>query len=427
MLFTDGKSNKKRAFEAAEHAKSRGIVVQALLLGSAKKGVAILEEIAQKTGGSFLQVTDPERLPEAFLGLRTTGIDSVSLSVNGSRPMPAAIEGTSFSGSVGLAIGQNELVARATSLEGQTREATLNVNVRDGSCAALEVAATVDGRPALSLNDRAVQLVVDASNSMWGRMEGEPKISVAKEILVDAAEWLPNDMDLALRAYGSESGLKSKDCDDSKLLVPFDDLNRAAIREALEGLQPKGQTPIAYALRQSAFDFGTLDREKTVILVTDGLESCNGNPASAAAELRNIGIVVHVIGFGLGSAEDEDTASLAAIAEAGGGQYLSAGSAQELRAALETTVGTRFRVMQDDRVVARSALGFDEQLFLPPGDYRVELESVPPRTVALNLAPQDNLKLTLEKVADIVSQAERRGQLEATSCEAALGNQGGAE
>jgi uncharacterized protein YegL len=88
LLFTDGLSNAKKAREAMDEAQQRGVAIHTLLLGSSKKGTAILRELAEGTGASFVRVTDPAKLPEAFLNLRTTGVDSVSLRVNDSPPHP---------------------------------------------------------------------------------------------------------------------------------------------------------------------------------------------------------------------------------------------------------------------------------------------------------------------------------------------------
>ncbi len=417
MLFTDGKSNRSKAHAVTRAAHVQGVTIQALLLGSSKKGAEILNEISWATGGSFVQVTDPTLLPQAFLDLRTTGVDSVTLSVNGSEPVAAKLAGGTFTGNVPLEMGENRIVALATSLDGQTQESVLTVNVRDASCAALKVAAMKEGRPVLSLNDRAVEIVVDASRSMWGRMYGEPKMVVAKEILQDVSYWFPEDLDLALRAYGSTSPSDSNDCADSTLLVPFGEDNREPIREAIAGLRPLGQTPIAYALHQAVRDFGTLQDDRALVLVTDGIESCGGDPVQAARELREQGIMVHLIGFGLGNAADEDAASLQAIANASGGRYVTAGSAEELKEALAQTVATSFSVFKGSTEVANGFLGSDEPLFLPEGDYRIELDSSPPQNAQISLAPGDQLTLTLEKQGDSVSHFERRDRIEHRSCE----------
>jgi Mg-chelatase subunit ChlD len=403
MLFTDGKSSRSKALAATREAQLQRVTIQTMLLGSSKKGAEILDEISWGTGGSFVQVSDPTKLPEAFLNLRTTGVDSVTLSVNGSRPVPARLAGGTFAGSVPVEVGENRIVALATSLDGQTRESVVTVNVQDASCAA------------------AVEIVVDASRSMWGRMNGQPKMVIAKDILEDVSYWFPEDLDLALRAYGSTSPSEDSDCADSTLLVPFEDDNREYIRRAIAGLRPLGQTPIAYALNQAAHDFGDARNDRTLVLVTDGIESCGGDPVQAARELREQGIMVHLIGFGLGNAADEDTASLRAVADASGGRYVTAGSAEELKEALVQTVGTTYNVLKGSTVVANGSLGTDEPVILPEGDYRLAFDTSPPQVVNVSLAPRDQLTLTLQKRDNVVSHFERRDRLQYTSCDDAIG------
>jgi len=417
MLFTDGMSNKNRAYDAAVEAAKKGITIQTLLLGSSSKGTKILDTIAWATGGSFVQVSDPAMLPEAFLNLRTTGVDSVMLSVNGSEPVPARLAGGTFAASVPLEIGENRIVAFATSLDGKTKESSITVNVRDASCAALEVTARNDGRPALSLNDRAIEIVVDASRSMWGQIDGVSKMEIAKATLDDVSYWLPADLDLALRAYGNTSASDSNDCADSSLLVPFGETNREPVRRAIAGLRPTGQTPIAYALNQAGRDFGSLRSDRAIVLVSDGIESCGGDPIEAARMLREQGIVVHLIGFGLGNGADEDAASLRAVANASGGRYVTASSAEELKAALAQTVATAFSVYKGNTEVASGSLGSADVMLLPEGDYRVQLHSSPPVEANVSLAPRDQLTLTLEKHGDQVTPREQRGRLPHTTCD----------
>ena len=420
MLFTDGMSSKNKAYDAAVEATKKGITIQTLMLGKDPKGGKIMDTIAWATGGSFLPVSDPSKLPEAFLNLRTTGVDSVTLSVNGSEPVPARLAGGTFAGSVPVDIGENRIVAFATSLDGDTQESEILVNVRDSSCAALEVVALNDGRPALSLNDRAVEIVVDASNSMWGQIDGKSKMEIAKTTLEEVSYWLPDDLDLALRAYGNTSSSDKNNCADSSLLVPFGERNREYVRHAIAGLRPTGQTPIAYALNQAAGDFGSLQSDRTLVLVSDGIESCGGDPVTAAYALRQQGIVVHLIGFGLGSAADEDAASLQAVANASGGRYVTAGSAEELKAALAETVATSFSVYRGSTEVASGSLGSAGVMLLPEGDYRVQLHSSPPVEASVSLSPRDSVKLILERRAGTVAPFEQHEELPHTACRLAM-------
>jgi Mg-chelatase subunit ChlD len=417
MLFTDGMSSKNKAYDAAIEAAKRGITIRTLLLGSSSQGTEILDTIAWATGGSFVPVSDPTMLPEAFLNLRTTGVDSVTLSVNGAAPVPAKLAGGTFAASLPIEIGENRIVALATSLDGKTNESSITVNVRDPSCAALEVTAMNQGRPAVSLNDRAVEIVVDASRSMWGQIDGVSKMQIAKETLEEVSYWLPEDLDLALRAYGNTSASESNDCADSGLLVPFSELNRDPIRHAIAGLKPTGQTPIAYALNQAGSDFGVLDSDRAIVLVSDGIESCGGDPVEAARALREQGIIVHLIGFGMGNAADEDAASLRAVATASGGRYVTAGSAEELKAALAQTVATSFSVYQGDTEVATGSLGSADKMVLPEGDYRVQLHSSPPVEATVSLVPREQVTLTLEKRGADVVALEQRGRVPYLSCD----------
>ena len=424
MLFTDGMSNKNKAYDAAVEATKKGITIQTLMLGKDKSGGKIMDTIAWATGGSFLRVSDPSKLPEAFLNLRTTGVDSVTLSVNGSEPIPAHLAGGTFAGSVPVDIGDNRIVAFATSLDGDTRESEILVTVRDTSCAALEVVALNDGQPALSLNDRAVEIVVDTSKSMWGQIDGQSKMEIAKATLEDVSYWLPDDFDLALRAYGNSSASEQNNCADSSLLVPFGERNREYIRHAIAGLRPTGQTPIAYALNQAARDFGSLESARTLVLVSDGIESCGGDPVMAAHALRQQGILVHLIGFGLGNATDEDAASLQAVANASGGRYVTAGSAEELKAALAETVATAFSVYRGSTEVASGSLGSAGVMLLPEGDYRVQLHSSPPVETLVNLAPRDSVTLTLEKRGGAISPFEQRDELPHSACKPGMQPEG---
>ena len=417
MLFTDGMSSKNKAYDAAVEATKKGITIQTLLLGRSAQGTRILDTIAWATGGSFLPVADPSKLPEAFLNLRTTGVDSVTLSVNGSAPVPAKLAGGTFSANLPIEMGENRIVAHATSLDGDTKETEITVNVRDASCAALDVMALKDGRPAVSLDDRSVEIVVDASRSMWGQIDGVSKMQIAKETLEEVSYWLPPDLELALRAYGNTSAMEEVNCADSRLLVPFSEMNRDYIRSAIAQLKPTGQTPIAFALDQAARDFSGLDSDRAIVLVSDGIESCGGDPVRAARDLRNQGIVTHLIGFGMDNAKDEDMASLQAIANASGGRYVMAGSAAELKAALAQTVATAFSVYQGDMEVASGALGSAETMLLPEGDYRVVLHSSPPVEARVSLSPRESVELALEKRGGEIVANERRGSGPHMSCD----------
>ena len=421
LLFTDGRSDEEAAVQAMEEARSHGIVIHTLLLGKDDKGAVMLGRVAEGSGGSFVPVADPAKRPEAFLNLRTTGVEEVTLRVGDSEPIPARLVGGTFHGQVPLQLGENLIVAKATSLDGRTREHIVKVVVRSPGCGELQIRALRDGKPALSLSDRSVEIVFDASNSMWGRLEGKPKISIAKETLQDALGALPSDLMLGLRVYGHQHPRERKNCEDSELLVPHSAGSRHRIREAIAKFRPRGQTPLGYSLERVAEDFGDFQGERAVVLVTDGIESCGGDPVAAARALRQQhNIAVHVIGFGLGSQDDEDEASLRAIAQASGGRYITARNAAELREALIVSVGTAFEVWQGDTPIASGALGNDEVIPLPAGNYVVRLDAKPAHEVPVAIASEESLTLVLERSGDQLIQDTRRRATAYQSCEGGI-------
>jgi Mg-chelatase subunit ChlD len=418
LLFTDGKLKEAEVRDATADAKEKGVSVSTVAFGSNESGDSILRQLAEGTGGSFVAVSDPAEIPDAFLNLRTSGIDWVELRVNDSEPVLAALSGSSFSAEVPLEQGANRIVATARSFDGREQEVAVAMTVRSPGCAELEVRVEHNGQPALSISNRAVEIVVDASGSMWGQMDGRTKIEIAKEILDGALDWLPPDLNLSLRAYGHRADRREQDCEDTELLVPPGSGNRAEIRSAIAGLQPKGQTPLGHSLAQVSNDFGDFVGERAVVLVTDGIESCGGDAPGEARALQSGGRVpVHVIGFGLGGRADADLAGLRAIADASGGRFVTAGSAAELRKALSTSVGTPYEVWRGEESVARGTLGGSEPIRLPAGEYRVRLESAPPHELPVTLASEEALTVVLQREEDQVLDQSTRMPAEYVACD----------
>ncbi|MCF8276224.1 MAG: VWA domain-containing protein [Flavobacteriales bacterium] len=152
-----------------------------------------------------------------------------------------------------------------------------------------------------------ILFVFDGSQSMFGHWESGMKIDIAKQLLNELLDSLKNvdNLELALRAYGHQSPFISstqRDCKDTKLEVPFNGGGAWEIKKALERIQPKGTTPIAYSLEQSAKDFPPCSNcRNMIILITDGIEECAGDPCAVSLALQSKGIVLKpfVIGIGL--------------------------------------------------------------------------------------------------------------------------------
>lgn len=149
-----------------------------------------------------------------------------------------------------------------------------------------------------------ILFVFDGSKSMSGYWESDIKINIARKLLISIVDSLQDHekVQMALRVYGHQSPVPPQDCDDTKLEVSFGTNNASIIRQKLRYIAPKGTTPIAYALEQAANDFPPCDDcRNIVILITDGIEACEGDPCKVSNELLKKGIILKpfVIGIGI--------------------------------------------------------------------------------------------------------------------------------
>ncbi|RFF28212.1 VWA domain-containing protein [Wenzhouxiangella sp. 15181] len=175
-------------------------------------------------------------------------------------------------------------------------------------------------------------LVLDASGSMWGQIEGESKIAIARSVIDDLLDSMPPERSLGLSAYGHR---EKGNCADIELLVPPGPDTRDAIREAVARLNPRGKTPLSDAVVAAAEALKYEEEKASVILISDGRETCDRDPCEVGRRLDELGVdfTAHVVGFDVDDSEDQ--AQLRCLAENTGGRFFSAGDAGELSDALE--------------------------------------------------------------------------------------------
>ncbi len=145
--------------------------------------------------------------------------------------------------------------------------------------------------------------VFDASQSMFGRWNYQQKIFAARNILSDFLDSLAtvDNLEVALRVFGDQYPVPPQICEDSRLLVPFSRNNHKSIKKALRGIVPKGTTPITYALEQAANDFPEDEKSRNIIvLITDGIEECEGDPCEISLKLQKKGIIIKPFVIGIG-------------------------------------------------------------------------------------------------------------------------------
>lgn len=148
-----------------------------------------------------------------------------------------------------------------------------------------------------------VLFLVDASNSMYGVWQSDRKINIARKLLsnlIDSLRGVDN-VELALRVYGHQKPYPPQDCDDTKLEVPFSPANGEKIKRKLATITPRGTTPIAYSLEQCINDFPQCSNcRNIVVLITDGIEECDGDPCAVSRALQKSGVILKPFIIGIG-------------------------------------------------------------------------------------------------------------------------------
>jgi len=197
----------------------------------------------------------------------------------------------------------------------------------------------VQDQPKLSVSK--VVVILDASGSMNGRIGGRTKFDIAKEALEKTLADLPSGVEVGLRVYGNNFsnsvGDQAQSCVDSQFLVGFTSDNaESSFGFALSNIEPKSWTPLAFSLDKAGDDLVQYPQGgHTIILISDGEETCGGNPTSVISSLKDKGIkvVTQVIGFDVAS-QPQAKKELEDIAKAGDGQYFPANDSKELEASL---------------------------------------------------------------------------------------------
>jgi hypothetical protein len=169
---------------------------------------------------------------------------------------------------------------------------------------------------------------------MWGQIDGRPKLEIARETVAEVLGTIPANQEIGLLAYGHR---ERGNCADIELMVPPGPGTGAEIAGRVNEMRFQGKTPLTEAVRQAADALRSTEQAATVVLVTDGLETCDADPCALARELEQSGLAftAHVIGFGL---TEEEGAQVSCLADETGGMYLQAADASALADALTQTV-----------------------------------------------------------------------------------------
>lgn len=181
-----------------------------------------------------------------------------------------------------------------------------------------------------------ILFVLDGSGSMLDPWDGNERFEISKNLLfrmIDSLYKADPRVEIGVRVFGHQSPRSAKDCEDTKLVIPFGKHPTDAVKSKLNALTPQGWTPIAYSMFRAAEDF-TVEPgvQNAIVLITDGLETCDGDICAAGQLLTNKKISVRpfIIGLGLGSDKQNYFECL--------GEYFDASSAIEFKKILDLVV-----------------------------------------------------------------------------------------
>ena len=191
----------------------------------------------------------------------------------------------------------------------------------------------------------SVLILLDVSQTMKYGMDGEifsklePKIEVARRVLRETVAVVPPHVKLGLRTFGGGvTHNDDVDCHQTALLVPIGEGNHKSIVRVADAAQPAGVTPLAYALSQAPDDFQDIHGIRRIVLISDGMDSCNGNPCEFVRRLSILGYKMKIDVVGIGPKHENSRKGLDCISRISGGKSYEAETAAELAKSMKESL-----------------------------------------------------------------------------------------
>jgi hypothetical protein len=240
-----------------------------------------------------------------------------------------------------------------------------------------------------------VEIILDASGSMLQKIGDKRRIAIAKETLTQLlGDVIPAGTPFAMRVFGH----KEADSCRTDLEIPLAPLNPATAKAAVAAIQAMNlaKTPIGESLAKVPQDMAGVAGERVVILLTDGEETCEGDPAAAIRVLQESGVAVRVNIIGFAIDDEALRRTFESWAALGGGDYFGAADADQLAAALTQSVRPEFAVADaNGNVVARGRVG-DAAISLPAGSYQIRIAGAATAVADVEIKPKETAKVELE-------------------------------
>ena len=251
---------------------------------------------------------------------------------------------------------------------------------------------------AIAQNDSSpILFIYDASGSMWGEMDGSTRVEIARSVLSQTINGLDQDRQLGLLVYGHR---EEGDCEDIEYIIPLSASARSSITTEINKIRPLGRTPLARSAKLAIDELESSSQVATIILITDGIESCDGDLCEViqAAKAAGLDFKLHIVGFGI---IGENIDPLQCAAQAGGGSYYDAQDGKALSVMLNEATQKTLESDTENLAIYASKNNtsidawvkvFDANtetevggvrtyrdtgyLFIPPGTYDVEVRAL---------------------------------------------------
>lgn len=285
-------------------------------------------------------------------------------------------------------------------LMGKSRKslASIEINVIEskvpGTLRVISKAAEVSTTPsAIS----AVELILDASGSMLKRLEGVPRIKIAKEAVTNLVNnSIEPGTPFAMRVFGH----KDADSCRTDLEIPLNPLDKTNAVSNIRSINAKNlaKTPIAKSLSLVSQDLAGIEGKAIIVLVTDGEETCEGDPKAAIQSLKNSGydVRVNIVGFAIDELELKET--FREWANVGNGSYFDASNAEELGKSIQKAIEIPFEVINSDSEVVATGVLNGDAVEVPPGSYSIKVLTGKASTISdVAVEPEKEKVVTFEQ------------------------------